>query len=267
MDKIKIQDIDFSVLKKTEYQGSKSTMYEDDKVCYKILDGLYPDERETLYKKLIDMDGIKIDNVYLPRDLIIKNDKLAGFTLDKFKNSMPIYDKFYSRFVDFKELFNYITKACIILREIHKNDIVCQDLSFDNILVDNSGNVAFCDMDGCSYNGYESPFISMLMKKLIYDYRKEEFVISKNFDRVSMLVSLYYLLYEKYLYGISRTDFELLSRNVETIDRTMIYVKTLLDRHQKIPDIPYLDELIVPTDDYIMDREKDFSLFRRILKR
>ena len=267
MDKIKIQDIDFSVLKKMEYQGSKSTMYEDDKVCYKILDCLYPDERETLYKKLIDMDGIKIDNVYLPRDLIIKNDKLAGFTLDKFKNSMPIYDKFYSRFVDFKELFNYITKACIILRELHKNDIVCQDLSFDNILVDNSGNVAFCDMDGCSYNGYESPFISMLMKKLIYDYRKEEFVISKNFDRISMLVSLYYLLYYQYLQNIQKSKFYILSKKVETISNMMVYVEDLLDRKKEIVEIPYLDELIVSTDNYIMDREKDFSLFRRILKR
>ena len=105
------------------------------------------------------------------------------------------------------------------------------------------------------------------MKKLIYDYRKEEFVISKNFDRISMLVSLYYLLYYQYLQNIQKSKFYILSKKVETISNMMVYVEDLLDRKKEIVEIPYLDELIVSTDNYIMDREKDFSLFRRILKR
>ena len=52
MDKIKIQDIDFSLLNKMNHQGSKSVLYEDDNICYKILKDLYPDERENLYRKI-----------------------------------------------------------------------------------------------------------------------------------------------------------------------------------------------------------------------
>ena len=267
MDKIKIQDIDFSLLNKMIYQGGKSIIYEDDDTCYKILNDLYPDEREALYRKLLDIDGIKIDNVYFPQKLIIQGDQLVGFTLDKFKNSMPVYDKFNCRFIDFNELFSYITKACTILQNLHQNDIICQDLSFDNILVDKEGNIAFCDMDGCSYKGYNSPFISMPMMKLICEYRKENFMISKNFDKLSMLVSLYYLIYFKYLHRVSKWRFDVLANNVETIANTMIYIQDLLNIKKEISEIPYLDELIVPSDHYIMDRQKEFSLLRKILKR
>jgi len=267
MNKINVHDIDFSLLQKMKNQGSKSTMYEDEEICYKILDGLYPSERDLLYRKLLEMDGLNIDNTCLPIDLIVNDEILVGFTLKKFKNSMSIYDKFFGQFVDFKELFGYITKACQILREMHKNGIICHDLSFDNILVDDNGNVAFCDLDGCFYNGYESPFISMPMKKLICEYRKEDFVTCENFDRISMLVSLYYLIYKKYLYEISRYNLYSLSKDVETINKTIIYVNALLDKSRAIPEIPYLDELIVVTDDYVMDREKQFNLLRRILKR
>lgn len=267
MNKIKLEDIDFSMLNKMHHQGSKSIMYEDENLCYKILDGLYPSERNLLYRKLLEMDGLNIDNVYLPIDLIVNDEILVGFTLNKFKNSLTIYDKFFGQFVDFKELFGYIIKACQILREMHKNGIICQDLSFDNILVDDNGNVAFCDLDGCFYNGYESPFVSMPMKKLICEYRKEEFIACENFDRISMLVSLYYLIYKKYLYEISRYDLYSLSKHVGTISKTRIYVNALLDKSKSIPDVPYLDELIVATDDYVMNREKEFNLLKRILKK
>lgn len=267
MNKIDLEDIDFSLLKKMSHQGSKSTMYEDEKLCYKILDGLYPFERDLLYKKLMEMDGIKIDNVYFPIDIIFDGDMLVGFTLNKFKNSMSIYDRFFGQFIDFKELFIYITKSCQILREIHNNGIICHDLSFDNILVDDSGNIAFCDLDGCYYNGYDSPFISMPMKKLICEYRKEEFVACENFDRISMLVSLYYLIYKKYLYEISKNNLCLLSKNVETLNKTMFYIDSLLNKDKEIIEVPYMDDLIVQTDDYVMDRKKEFSFLRRILKK
>ena len=268
MNRIKVLDIDFSSLKKMTHQGSRSTIYEDDNICYKMLnlDCFFPQELNILERKLMNMDGIKIENAYLPIDLIFNGEKLAGFTLNKFNNSIPIYDKF-SNEIDFKELFKYISKACIILREIHKNKIICQDLSFDNILVDNNGIVAFCDLDGCCYNGYDAPFISMPMKKLICEYRNENFITCENFDRISMLVSLYYLIYNKYLYKVSRSSYNSLSKNVETINRAMVYVNSLLDKSKSIPEFPYLDELIVPTDDYVMNKAQKLNLFRRILKK
>lgn len=269
MDRIEIQDIDFSSLNVMKHQGSKSIIYEDDDMCYKMLnlDCFYSYELDILERKLMDIDGIVIDGAYLPIDLIVENGNLIGFSLKKFKNSISLYDKFSGQLVDFRELFDYIIKACHILRELHNHKIICQDLSFDNILVDNNGNIAFCDLDGCSYYGYDSPFIAMPMKKLICMYRGEEFFACENFDRISMLVSLYYLIYNKYLYNIPKTDFDILSNEVLTIKNTMFYINDLLDKSKTIPEVPYLDELIDLSDDYIFDRKKQFNLLRRILKK
>ena len=41
----------------------------------------------------------------------------------------------------------------------------------------------------------------------------------------------------------------------------------LVDRSNSIGEIPYLDELIDPNDDYIYDRDKQLGLVRRIFKR
>ena len=82
------------------------------------------------------MDGIQIDNVLLPQDLIIDDGRLKGYTMKYFENSIPLSDKFLERYFNCNDLLTCVEKASRILRNIHKNGIVYQDLSFQNILVD-----------------------------------------------------------------------------------------------------------------------------------
>ena len=118
MEQIKLNDINFHSLQKLKQQGTKAKLYKDGNVCFKILDGLYDDEKESLYKKFLDMNGIRIDNVLLPKELIVKDGKLQGYTMDYFPNSIPLSDRFSVRYVDSK-----------ILRTIHNNDTISiQDL-------------------------------------------------------------------------------------------------------------------------------------------
>lgn len=90
MNKINLNDINLQALKKTQYQGSNSTVYENKDICIKILNGLYPNEKEILYNKFIDMENIKIDGVLLPIDLIMKDNTLYGYTMHNFKNSTTL---------------------------------------------------------------------------------------------------------------------------------------------------------------------------------
>ena len=158
MEQIKLKDINLDSLKKLQQQGTKSTMYRNGTSCIKMLDGFYEEEKDALFKKFLDMEGIEIENVLLPKELIVSNGKLEGYTMDYFP-SVSLTDKFEVRYVDTKKLFDYVYKASKILRDIHRNGIICQDLSFENILVDENGNVKFCDLDGCSYKGNISPFV------------------------------------------------------------------------------------------------------------
>ena len=267
MEQIKLSDINFQSLQKLKQQGTKATLYKDGNVCYKFLDGLYDDEKESLYKKFLDMDGIKIDSVLLPKELIVKDGKLQGYTMDYFPNSIPLSDRFSVRYVDSKKLFDYVLKASKILRTIHENEIICQDLSFENILVDSNGNVAFCDLDGCSYNGHIAPFISVLMKKFFIDYRDEKLLLSTNLDRISMMLSFFYLIYAKEIQYLTKRQYHKLSERIVTLENTRMYANMLVDRCNPIGEIPYLDELIDSNDNYIYDRDKQLSLARRIFKR
>ena len=187
--------------------------------------------------------------------------------MDYFSNSIPLSDRFSVRYVDSKKLFDYVLKASKILRTIHNNDIICQDLSFENILVDSKGNVAFCDLDGCSYNGHIAPFISVLMKKFFIDYRDEKLLLSTNLDRISMMISFYYLIYAKEIQHLTKRQYHKLSYKITTLENARIYANMLVDRSNSIGEIPYLDELIDPNDDYIYDRDKQLGLVRRIFKR
>ena len=212
------------------------------------------------------MDGIKIDGVILPKQLIMNDGKLQGYTMDYFIDSKPLTDKFMVRYVDCKELFNCVLKASHILRKIHQNDIIYQDLSFENILVNNKGDVAFCDLDGCSYKEHSSPFISVLLKKFFNDYRGESAPISPNLDRISMMISFYYLIYIEELQKLSKKQYHKLSDKIKTLENLREYANILVDKTNNISYIPYLDELIDVDDNYIIDREKQISLVRRIFK-
>lgn len=267
MEKININDIDFSVLQKLQSHGTQSTIYTDGNLCYKLLDGLYLSEKKDLYKKFLDMEGIKIDSVLLPEDLIVENGVLQGYTMAYFKNSTPLSDKFLKRYFNCKELFNYVNKASKTLRNIHSNGIICQDLSFENILVDNEGNIAFCDIDGCSYKANNSPFISLLFKEFFIDWRKSKIYIKEDVDNLSMILSLYLIMYGEVLQRITKKQYHSLSDNIKTLENLRQVANMLVDKKCIIENISYLDEFIDLTDDYIVDREKTLNLRQRIFRR
>lgn len=265
MNKIKLSDINLSSLEKCKIQGTNSTVYENGDECIKIIDKLYPNEKQALYKKLLDMDGINIDGVLMPIDLIIENDNLCGYTMRNFKNSINLNDYFAStRYVNCADILKAIKKASLILRNIHSNGIIYQDLSFDNILIDKEENVMFNDIDGCQYKEHKTRFVSLLLKRLINNYRNELVYISEDIDRVSMMISMFYLMYFKEVQKLSKKEYHSLLDNIKTLENSRKYANILVDRNSIISDIPYLDELIDDTDDFIIDRNKQLSLKQRV---
>lgn len=268
MAKIKLSDINLDELEKYQVQGTKSTMYHNGEQCIKILDKLYPDEKEILYKKLLEMDGIVLDGVLMPKDLIVHNGQLAGYTMDNFKNSVNILDYLTTtRFIDCKDIFKVVKEASLILKKIHESGIICQDLSFDNILIDANGNIKYSDIDGCAFKDYKSPFVSVLLKRFLIDYRKDKLCyVSKNTDRISFMLSFYLVMYLQELQKLSKKKYHSLSDNISTLENCREYANMLLG-YRTLPEIPYLDELINDNDSYIIDRDKQISIKQKIFKR
>lgn len=266
METIKFQEINLSALRKLHSQGTQSTIYTDEIICYKFLDSLYPNEKRDLYKKFLDMDGIKINDVLLPQNLIIEDDNLKGYTMKYFANSMPLSHKFLKRYFNCNELFVYVEKASRILRNIHNNGIVCQDLSFENILVDDDGNIMFCDIDSCTYKEHSSPFLSALLKGFLVDFRNSKVSTKEDIDKISMILSFYLIIYGEVLQKITKKQYHTLSDKIQTLENLRDIANILVDKRCPIIDIPYMDEVIDLNDDYEIDREKILTIKQRIFR-
>ena len=207
------------------------------------------------------MDGMTIDGVLMPVSLIMQNDILHGYIMKKFKNSTNLNDYFNNtRYINSADILKAIKKASLILKDIHSKEIICQDLSFDNILIDQDSNIMICDIDGCKYKEHSSPFISLLLKVLINDYRKEPIYVSENTDRISMMISMFYLMYFEEVQKLTEKEYHSLSDNIKTLENARKYANILIDRNSKIFNIPYLDELIDENDSFVIDRNKQLSL-------
>lgn len=265
MDKIELGDINLLSLRKLQNQGTLSTIYTDGELCYKILDGLHRNEKQDLYKKFLDMAEINIDNVLLPKDLLVEDGLLKGYTMEYFRDSIPLSNKFSTRYFNCKDLFTYVNKASKVLREIHSHGIICQDLSFENILVNREGNIAFCDMDGCRYKDHNSPFISVILKEFLFDYRKSKIFVEEDVDKISMILSLYLLMFDQVLQKITRRQYRSLSNHIHTLENLKQCANMLVDKKCIIRDVPYLDEVIDLADDYEVDRKRILTLRQKIL--
>ena len=269
MDKINIKEFDWSKLRKCQNQGSLSTVYIQDDICIKILDKLYPSEREQILDKFLAMNGIKIDGVIFPKDLIVQDGNLLGYTMDYFQDSTSLNDYFTTtRFVNCKDIFNAVIKASEILRVIHKYDIKVHDLSFENILIKNQGEVKYIDIDSCQYQDYESYFLSNILHKYMFDYRKQEFCnMTKNTDRLSFLLAFYNLMYLKKLQNISDKKYNQLSNHISTLNNIKRLANHLKDKNKRIPSIPYMDDLINREDDYTIKRTNCSLLIKRLARK
>ena len=249
MEKINIKDININSLQRLANQGSKSITYTDGNTCYKVLTGLYTDEKKDLEDKFQELSSLHIDKVLMPKDLIVKDGLLEGYTMDYFK-----------------DLFESLKEASKILRKIHDSGIIYQDLSFENILINKDREIRFCDIDGCSYKYYNTPFISLLLKCFLLDYRKEKVYLSKDLDKLSMLVSFYDIIFDEEINHISKRKYKELSNNVGTLKNSKELFETLLNKKSLLTTLPYLDEIIDDSDDYIVDRERLLTLKRKIFR-
>ncbi len=268
MEKIELKDLNLALLTKMKSQGTKSIIYEYGNICLKLFNDLTSEEQYAMYKKLLEMEELNINGVLFPKALIMDNNQLKGYIMDNFKDSLSLYDYFTSeRFVNCKDIFSAVKKSSLILRDIHSKGIICEDLSFDNILIDKKGNIKYCDIDSWYYKGYMAPYISLLLKSFLIDYRKiNNNLISKNMDRLSLMLAFFYLMYLKELPALTKKDYRLLSL-IKTLRNMQEYGDILINKKNTIPNIPYLDSLIDDKDDYVIDRLKQLGLKERILKK
>lgn len=71
-------------------------------------------------------------------------------------------------------------------------------------------------------------------------------------------------MYGEVLQRITKKQYHSLSNNINTLENLRQVANMLVDKRCVIENIPYLDEFIDLTDDYIVDREKTLNLRQRV---
>lgn len=263
MQEIRLGDINFDSLKKLGGYGSNLTsLYTDGEVCYKIYKEDY--KLEELYKKFRELDGLCVDGVILPKDLIMNAGKFIGYSMPYFKDSMTLSDRFSDRFVDKGLMLNAFYTASKIVRKLHEEGVVCQDISLENILIDIHGDIKICDSDSFAYKDHNSESFSKIFCLFLLKYRKQKLSLWEDIDRLSLILIFYYLLFEREIQHVSRHKYNIASREIKTVDNLGGIRDILLNKNKVLYDIPYMDEFISFSDSGTFDKNKCLTLRQKL---
>lgn len=267
MQEIKLRDINIESLKRIGRHGSNlATLYTDGDTCYKIYNNPYSFDNKALYNNFRDMDGMQIDGVLLPRDLIVDNNLLYGFTMSFFKDSITLSDKFFERFIDKKLVISAFNKASAIIRKMHQAGVVCQDLSLENILINSNGDIAICDPDSFAYKSYYSGSFSKIFCNFLIKYRDTKLDIWEDIDRISMFIAFYYLMFEKEIQNVSKHQYNKLSQEMKTVANLREIRSMLLDKKIPLHGLPYFDEFASSDDVGMLDKNKYLTIGQKVYR-
>jgi len=255
MQTIRKNDIDFTNLFKLPNQGSFGEVFTDGQTCYKMFKKCYSSER--IAKKFMDMENINIPELILPNAVIINEDGgFDGYTMKYFQNSETFFHHFSStRYVDANDILEATKRASKILRSIHSENIILCDFSFENLLINNKGEIKLCDLDSCRYKKHLSWFISTTTNLYYRSLNNVSPTFDMNLDRQSLLLSLIEELYHGLV--LTMEEYDVLSDKIKTLKQ----IRTLFYKVLNNPNnpVPYLDEVIVDNDHYIIDRNLQVS--------
>lgn len=267
MNEIRLRDINFSELRKLNGNGLMSTIYTDGDVCYKIFKDVHSFDNKDLYAKFRDLEGVNLDGVIMPIDLIMEDDVLWGYTMLNYINSCTLFTKFSTcRVYDAHELLMIFNRASNILRNLHSQGVICQDLNSDNILINNTGEVKFCDIDGYSYKGHRSELYSKLFARFLTEYRKCKVSTFEDVDKLTMLLTFYDMVFDFEVQDVPRRQYNRLACKLNTLNNLRSNYRLLRDKRRPIEDLPYLDEVIDLSDNCIVDKDKILTVKQKVLR-
>lgn len=263
------KNLNLSTLNTFKYQGGLSTIYEDGDTLIKVLDGLSDYNKKILYKKAKAMDGITIDNVLLPDTYYIEKGRVKAYSIKNLKCYQSFYNYYIpKRFVSCNHLFSTTKKASFILKNIHKEQLLVNDISFDNILLNSEGDVFYVDFfDGCSFGKYPGNIYSYILEDYLKYCKRQDMPTeeSENRDRLSFLLAFWNLIFDQNIETTSKRKYEKVSDHVATLQALKKYRNILLDRSHATPEIPYMHELIKDSDNYRLDRVTLRSPLEKVL--
>ena len=243
MNRVKLSSLNFQKIDNLYgLGGGESTLYSRNHDLIKIYYESVNKERKM--QALESMDGVKIDNVIIPHSIVEEDNdekKAAGCIMDYYPKAKKLVD-FFDEYVGDSgtDIFiSFMRNASLTLKEIHRNGLVCGDVSFTNILYLPDLTHLFCDFDGAVVNGFGS------FSRTLDKYRSCRWMdnpLDMNTDKISL-----YLMFLCGICGdsfVSKLEYESFCWKYPFLEDAKAVYKDVFDAVRHYPNIPYLDEII-----------------------
>lgn len=248
MEILRQSDINFRGLKRLKcYGGSESRLFYDEDTIYKMYKTLSHKELNRKKTKIeLLADGGILEDTVMPKEEILRKNILTGFTMERIKNSLPLFD-FTTRSNNLHDFIQLVRRVSLSLRKIHDDprNIVVGDLSFCNIIFDNNFKHYFVDFDSCMIDGIPSDRICFLFDNYIKRRSIYEINIDENTDRLSLILCTLYTIFLKQVDDISMYEFDLVSEKLEALKNMREFVVEMKKYEDVVPSVPYMDEVIL----------------------
>ncbi len=244
MKVLRLEDINFKELTLlTNVSYSESALFVCGDFLYKLYNDIGCFNREQKLELLFLKNGLA--NVVIPTHKIIdKNSILVGCVMPYIRGANPLFDINDTK-LPFEMYLEIIKNISETLKQIHNNQIILGDFSFDNIIIDACSNHYFVDVDCCSIGGFNFSSISTLLSNFFYnmclDYSPK--YINTNTDRLAFLLSFWYKIFEMEIYFVSNKLYAEKAEQIKVLNDIKIFFEMLVNnKYESIPDIPYLGD-------------------------
>lgn len=238
-------------MERLSVSSGEAILYKDGNELYKMFELLDEDALKIKLDKLIALDkspvpgGLKTEKLLFRTDGCSKKEKMVCYSR-KYIEGKTLLDYFKE---DIFLSLNLLTEVSKTLELIHKDsrNIVISDFQFRNILIDNDLKHYFIDLDSCMIEGIKTfcypSHLTIYAKNRNVKGDLSQYLSLKS-DKVCLMLSLFSVLFNKYLDNISMYEYDEKSEQISVLRDLKDIFLFLQNKDLFIPDIPYYHEII-----------------------
>lgn len=209
LEKLEFNNLDLNKLQELKDVLCSNKLYIDNEYLYKIFNLEIVDESQVdeIKRKISLFDSVNLDFLVTPEKCFYDGDTLKCVASKFIKNSETINDLAIRKGVSYA--LDNIIDASKKLRKLHYcgKNIVVGDMHFDNIIVDDKNKVYFIDVEGYGIEDFKPTFIPNVTSSF-YDWMNYRQKRDMNMDRVSFLLSLFGVVFEKNIMSIGEYTYD-----------------------------------------------------------
>ena len=238
MEIIHMDDLDYASLDLFNYNGKEADLFKSGKVAYKLYKNIDID-REAKETKVEILNKLEHINLIIPNQKIYNNMGFNGYTMEYFDSCQLSNVKLSNQ-----KLIKLFKKISIVLKWLHKNDIIVGDLNLTNILYKN-GDFKFIDLDSFKIGDIPNDNIPSLTHRTIIKTNEvsiKDLIIDNNFDNLSLILCFLYILFNKKTF--SKLEDEELEIGIKEFNENQKQlIKHLYYKNPLEINIPYFDDI------------------------